>query len=93
MEVESLVLESKTWSRRGGEDIGGDPADPVNSATQPKLCGIQGSADSMCCRYADPDLGPKLELASRHLNETEHAGSKQKPLKRARFRDRGGDGD
>ena len=36
-------------------------------------------------RYADPDLGPTLELASHHPNETEHASSEQKPLKRAGF--------
>jgi hypothetical protein len=34
----------------------------------------------------DPALGPDLELASRHLSETEQATSKQKPFKRAGFR-------
>src|SRR5262249_45698087 len=37
----------------------------------------------------DPDLDRELRFASRQLSETEHASSKQKPLKRAGFRDGG----
>ena len=46
---------------------------------------------SLLARYKhellDPDLRRELELAFRHPSETDHANSKQNPLKRAGFRD------